>query len=278
MNRKTALIPNPKRVNAPRRHMIAASLLAAAVIATPSLAHKTFLAPSQYVWDSGTIVEVAFTSGLAFPDIESGPARDRISFTAVIVDNQAVEEVAYEESETALNVTFMADDRGLAVIAMSSFLRSGEIAPEDASAYLNGIGADDTVRQAFEDLPGSPALNRSYIKHTKTFICIETCENGRESSYAPIGQTLEFVAVESHGRTFGLVRDGAPLEGHRVAIFSHDGHQLDAVTDENGWVEIDGSMSGAVMLSAIWITLPDQADGVYHSDQATLTVDLGQAN
>jgi hypothetical protein len=253
---------------------LAASLVAGALITTPSLAHKTFLAPDRYVWAVGDTVEIALTSGLAFPDIETGPALDRIAFTSIMLDNQPVSDIEYEAGGTFLNVSFQAQTPGLAVIAMSTLPRFGEISPDDASAYLEEIEADAATHQAFEDLPGTPVLNRSYIKHTKTFICVETCEAGQESSFTPIGQTLEFVAVAARTRTFQLLRDGDLVAGHRVMIYSHNGSHQEAISDADGLVTIDAGIAGISLLSAIWITLPDQADGVYHSDQATLTVNL----
>jgi len=56
------------------------------------------------------------------------------------------------------------------------------------------------------------------------------------------------------------------------------GHDdLNLSTNEDGQVSIDAPVTGVVMISAIWITLPDQPDGVYHSDYATLTIDLPSA-
>lgn len=254
--------------------LVAAALMIAALTAAPALAHKTFLAPLQNDWAIGSTVEIALTSGLAFPDIEHGTTQDRIAFISVQTGNQAVSEITYQENDTSLNLSFPAQRAGLAVVGISTLPRFGEIAPDDADSYLDEIGADADVHRAFADLPGSPALNRSYIKHTKTFLCIASCDTGQEASYTPLGQALEFVAVADHGRTFQLVRNGTALAGQQVEAYSDQGQHQQAVTDQNGRVELDGTLSGLILLSAIWITLPKQADGVYHSDQATLTVTL----
>ncbi|NOX83980.1 MAG: DUF4198 domain-containing protein [Alphaproteobacteria bacterium] len=248
----------------------------AAIIVTPSLAHKTFLWPSKFLWNTGDVVDVALTSALAFPDLQFGPARDRISFTSVVLDNEAVGALSYEESDTILKVTFTAERPGLAVIAMSSKPRFGEIKPEDASAYLDEIGAEASVRAAFEALPGSPPLNRSYSKHSKTFICIETCSIGYEARFASAEQALQFVAVKSDKTAFMLLRNGKPVASHAVSVNTSDQAHHDLSTNEDGIVTIDPAMTGAVMMMSIWITVPDQPDGVYHSDYATLTVDLSQ--
>ena len=252
------------------------SLLAAVMITTPSFAHKTFLAPAQHHWAVGDTVVIVMTSALEFPDIQFGPSRDRISFASIVVDRQSVDEISFEEHDISLEMRFAASVPGFGIIATSTLPRFGEIAPENSSGYLDEINASDTVRQAFEALPGTPALNRSYAKHSKSFICVDICEPGRSASYLGTGQALEFVAVESGVRTFQLLREGASLENQQVVIYSTNGQSVERMTDADGRVQIDDTMSGIVMLSAVWITLPEHADGIYHSDYATLTIDLGQ--
>jgi len=274
MNRVTNMSSKQTFGRWPHFRFFAGAILGASVMFTPALAHQTFLLPSQFVWQAGDTVDVVLTSALAFPNVEHGPKRDRIPFTAVVAGGEPVSDLAYEEAETFLKLRFTPEHSGLALIAMSSKPRFGEIKAEDADAYFDEIGADAATRQIFDALPGSPALNRSYAKHTKTFICIENCDVGREPSYAPTGQALEFIAMATEARAFQLLRDGNPLAGQRVTISSPDGASQETTTNENGVVEIDASLSGVVMVSSIWITMPDQPDGVYHSDYATLTIDL----
>jgi Domain of unknown function (DUF4198) len=256
--------------------LFTSAILLTTIVVTPSLAHKTFLWPSKFLWNTGDVVDVALTSALAFPDLQFGPTRDRISFTSVVLDNEGVGGLSYEESDTFLNVTFTADRPGLAVIAMSSKPRFGEIKPEDASGYFDEIGAEASVRAAFEALPGSPPLNRSYSKHSKTFICVETCTAGHEARFAPVDQALEFVAVKSDETAFMLLRNGKAVADHVVSVYAPDQEHRELSTNADGVVTIDPSMTGAVMMMSIWITVPEQADGVYHSDYATLTIDVSQ--
>ena len=157
---------------------------------------------------------------------------------------------------------------------MSTHPRAGEISPENTAAYLDEIEASPAVRQAFEDLPGSPALNRSYSKHTKTFLCIDTCDVGEEAGEAPLGQALEFVSVRGEDRAFALFRDGQSVANQRVTIYSSDGEHTAETTDQDGVVHVNSDFTGVVLLSAIWVTAPDHPSGNYHSDQATLTTRL----
>ena len=265
---------SPARRGAWHRRICVATFLAASIITAPAWAHKTFLASERQVWEEGDIVKVALTSALEFPNIEFGPARDRLSFTSVVVGQSNISDLVFEETETALNLSFRADTSGFAVVAMSTHPRSGEIEPDSVAGYFDEIDADTDVRAAFELLPGNPALMRSYSKHTKIFLCLENCEDGRGEATEPVGQALEFVAVASDPRSFVVVRDGERAAAQRVAIHTEDGSHSSAIADANGVFRLEPSISGAVLLSAIWITVPDQPAGVYHSDQATLSIRL----
>lgn len=246
-----------------------------AFVAAPATAHQTFLLPGEFAWDSGEAVTVDLTSALSFPDLEHGPSQDRIAYSHATVGGEPVSALSFNEGETALQIGFGSSGTGFAIVAASSKPRAGQIPPEDVDVYLDEIEADPSVRAAFDALPGSPPLDRSYSKHAKTFFCIKTCDNA-DGATTPAGQKLEFVASGSHARTFVLLLDGEPLAGKAVTIVPVEGETEKTVSGENGAVTISPSLSGVAMLSAVWITLPENADGVYHSDYATLTIDLDQ--
>lgn len=257
------------------RKRLFAAMLAAGFAAAPAAAHQTFLLPSEFVWENGETVTVDLTSALSFPDLEHGPARDRIAFAQAAIGGEPVGALSFKESETALMISFETNRTGLAIVAASSKPRAGQIPSEDVNTYLDEIEADAVVRQAFDALPGSPPLDRSYSKHAKTFFCIDACDNDGDA-VTPVDQKLEFVASEARAKTFVLLLDGKPLAGKSVTIAPLEGEAIQTATDENGTVAVSARLSGVIMLSAVWITLPESADGVYHSDYATLTVDLGR--
>jgi len=261
-----------------RNRIFASTVLAVTLFAAPAFAHKTFLWPAKFMWQSGDKIEVALTSALAFPKLEFGPGKDRIAFSSAVLGGKKIDTFTLSENETFLNMEFPANTSGFGVVAMSSKTRSGAIKPEDTEGYLDEIGASDTVRKAFNDLPGTPALNRSYNKHTKTFICVETCKEGAGEKYKPVGQKLEFVATQSGDRDFVLLLDGKPLAGQDVVIYGVDGKGVATVSDVNGLVQINADHKDVAMLTAVWITLPDKPDGVYHSDYTALTLKLAHAH
>jgi len=258
----------------PRMKTVFAGGLAALLASSAAFGHKTFLASSEAIWPSGETVEVAMTSALEYPDIQFGLGQDRIAFASATVGGVAVEELAYAEAETSLTIRFTPSSTGLGVLAVSTHPRSGEIPPESIDVYFEEIDANADVQAAFHALPGSPALMRSYSKLTKTIFCVETCDGGEAAVFTPVGQALEFVPVRGEARRFALYQDSETLAGHRVMIHTPDGRHFDALTDEVGGFTVSTELDGEVLLSAIWIDLPDSPDGNYHSDQATMTVRL----
>ena len=255
------------------RNLFLGVVFVSAMLSVSAHAHQTFLLPDKFQYAEAETVSVALTSALAFPDMESGPAEDRIAYYSASIRDEVIEDVSFEEGEIALTMRFAAGRSGAAVVAISSKPRAGEIPPEDVELYLDEIEADEAIIAAFKALPGSPLLQRSYAKHAKTFLCIETCDND-ENHASPVGQKLEFIVKAD--RSFQLLLDGEPLAGRQVTIVPFDGETSSVATDEDGKVLVTDALSGVIMLSAVWITLPDEPDGVYHSDYATLTVDLDQ--
>ncbi len=253
---------------------IASACFTLALLAGSALAHQTYLQPQKFNWSVGDKVEIIMTSALSFPDLLSGPSPDRIAFARIMVGGKEVSDFSYQEEETFLTISFDAAESGMAVAALSSKIREGAIEPEDVEMYLEEIGASDAVRQAFLDLPGDPALNRSYRKHTKTFFCVDDCDNGKEIATEPVGQALEFIALDGQHHSFQLVLEGAPLANHEVQVVTANQTASLVSIDEGGMVHLDHALSGPTMMIAVWITLPDQPDGIYHSDYATLVVDL----
>jgi|GEM_PF-1332818 len=251
----------------------AAAILAAAICA-PANAHKTYLASERQIWREGETIQVSLTSALAFPDIQFGVTADRVAFAVAMVGGEGVSTLSYAETETALNIHFAPERIGFAVLATSTHPRSGEISPGDVDMYFEELDADPAVQQAFHALPGEQTLMRSYSKHTKTFFCVATCEAGAESAAEAVGQPLEFTAVAGEPDSFALVREGERLPHHRVAIHAADGSHSNTVTDANGEFALGAGLSGDILLSAVWIDVPSAPDGVYHSDQATLTLRL----
>jgi len=255
---------------------IIATALSFMLLAAPAVAHQTFLVPEKFNSAVGEQVNLVITSALAYPNREGGPSLDRIPFTHVMLNGQKIENLTFTENETYMNASFTADYAGFAMAAMSSKRRFGEIKAEEADYYLDSIGVNDEVKAAFLAQEGTPALNRSYNKHTKTFFCVESCDAGKQTAYQAVGQDLEFVASNEAENHFILLLNGKPLAGHEVTVVSPGSGDLELSTNQNGVIDFDSSKMNSIMMTAVWVTLPEQVSGVYQSDYATLTVDFSK--
>ena len=239
-----------------------------------ALAHDTFLLPTKHLWELNSNVDIRMASGLKFPDLKWGVSQDRISTSIVKLNGQEMASPSFTNGENFLSINFDASQAGVGIVAMSTKPRSGEIKHEDTEGYLDEIGASQAVRQAFRALPGKPALNRSYVKHTKSSICIESCKDGQYLNSQPVGQKLEFVTVDGNTNRFLLLLDGKPLPNHEVKVRNSVKKLLKFETDSNGQFSIGEKMSGTIMLAAVAITLPEKANGRYHSDYATFVANI----
>ncbi len=253
-----------------------ATALSFTLLATPALAHQTFLVPEKFNSAVGEQVNLAITSALAYPNMEGGPSLDRIPFIHVMLNGQKIKNLTFTENKTYMSASFTADNAGFAMAAMSSKRRFGEIKPKEADYYLDAIGVSDEVKAAFLAQKGTPALNRSYNKHTKTFFCVETCSAGKQTAYEAVGQDLEFVASNEGANHFILLLNGKPLVDHEVTVVSPGSDNLELITNQNGVIDFDTSKMSSIMMTAVWVTLPEQVSGVYQSDYATLTVDFSK--
>ncbi|MBL1430206.1 MAG: DUF4198 domain-containing protein [Robiginitomaculum sp.] len=253
---------------------VSSTLLAFTLLAAPALAHPTFLEPEKFNSAVGEQVNLMLSTSLGYPTMENGPSLDRIPFIHVMANGQKIENLAFAKKETHMSTSFTADNAGFAMAAMSSKRRFGEIKPEEADYYLNAIGVSDEAKAAFFAQEGTPALNRSFNKHTKTFFCVETCDGGKEAAYVAVGQDLEFVASNEAANRFVLLLNGAPVADHAVTVVSPGSDDLELNTNQNGVIDFDTSGMKSVMIISVWVTVPEEASGVYQSDYATLTVNF----
>ncbi|WP_168171421.1 DUF4198 domain-containing protein [Lacimicrobium sp. SS2-24] len=235
-----------------------------------ALAHDTFLLPVQNTVSVSQPVEVRMTSALSFPDLTWGVAQERIALASVQLNGETITPLSYSEGEAFLSIGFTPQNAGVSTVAMSSKLRSGDIGHENVDGYLDEIGASSDIKDAFKALPGNPSLHRSYVKHTKTFICVEPCDDKSTFMSEPVGQTLEFVKASGSADVFQLLFEGQPLTNHDVKVKNTSKETFMLKTDESGRLELNEQISGTFMLAAVALTLPDRTDGTYHSDQATL--------
>jgi uncharacterized GH25 family protein len=241
-----------------------------------ALAHETFLLPTQSVWEMNSNVEVRMASGLSFPDLTWGVNQERISTSTIQINGKNVASPSFKDGKGFLTISFNASQAGHGVVAISTKKRSGDIEHKNTEGYLEEIGASESIKQAFRALPGKPPLHRSYVKHTKSLVCVKSCKVSRHLSSKPVGQKLEFITATYDSSRFQLLLDGKPLPHHEVKVRDSEKELYQYITDSHGTFSIGEEVTGTVMLAAVAITLPEKPDGLYHSDYASLVLNTMQ--
>ncbi len=242
------------------------------LISLEVFAHDTFLLPVHETYPPNSDIEIRMSSGLSFPEQTWGVNKSRIESANIVLNDKMIRSHSFSQSKEYFSIGFTPKNSGLVTVAISTKVRSGAISHEDVDEYLDEIGATSDVKKAFNALPGTPSLPRSYVKHTKTFLCISSCNSETVHMSTPIGQKLEFVGTFGSESIFQLFFDGQPLPSHRVKLKNLSKETVTLITDESGKIDINGEFSGTVMLAAVALTLPDKPGGIYHSDQATLVL------
>ena len=257
--------------------IVAKLLVTLQIVLLPvAMAHETFLLPSKSVWKVDDVIEVKMASGLTFPDLKWGVNHERISFSSIQLNGKDVASPSIKDGKAFLTISFNGSEAGVGVVAISTKKRSGDIENQNTEGYLEEIGASESVKQAFRALPGKPVLHRSYVKHTKSFVCVKSCKDSQHLSSKPVGQKLEFITTNVNEGRFQLMLNGKPLPHHDVTVRDSAKELYEYITDANGIFSIGEKVSGTIMLAAVAITLPEKADGLYHSDYATLVLNTKQ--
>ena len=242
-------------------------------VLSSTFAHDTFLLPTKNIWQLDSDIEVRMASGLSFPELTWGVSQERIASALFELNGKPMPSPLFTDHKEFLGINFKAIEQGNVVIAVSTKTRSGDINNEDTEGYLEEIGAPPSAKKAFRELPGKPKLQRSYVKHMKSFSCIEVCLLDKKINSKPVGQKLEFV-TSTNRNSFQLLLDGKPLPNHAVKIKDTTKKLIKLGTDANGQFSIDENVSGTIMLSAVAVTLPEKPRSLYHSDYATLVLTL----
>ena len=249
-------------------------LLVNFLVVMPAMAHQTFMLPNQFNWKVGDQIDVALSSSLAFPDLGSGFKVDRIEVSQTFINGVEIAAVKYREEKSSLHALFTASNKGTAVLAISSKKRHGEIAAKNVDAYFEEIEANEETIDAFHKASEGKPMQRSYSKHVKTLMCVDKCSIHAKTSSQPAGLVLEFVPVENKPNQFVLLRNGKPLANHKVTQALTNKKTYFKKTNAEGVFMIEPELSGTLMLASVVITVPEEVMGTYHSDYATLTINL----
>ncbi len=240
------------------------------MVATSASAHDFFIRPSDFLAARGAPLMVDLTIAGRFPDLENAVPLDRIAELRVVGDQGAVFE-AVGPGPQSLKSRFRGEAPGLAILSARALPREVEYPEERIEGILEEYQVSPEAVRSVEQLPRPRTLKVLSSRFAKSFVCVERCEGGSDST-RPVGHNLEFVAVGGSADKFILLSHGTPLADYPVVVATEDGTRHRARTTTTGGVEVPAGATGPVMLFAAVMTPPIDPAERFVLNLASLTI------
>jgi uncharacterized GH25 family protein len=248
------------------------------LIATPTLAHDTWLMPRTALAVDGKALLVDLSTGSAFPKMETGPKAGRVAAGGWRCGsaNGPVDDV--EEEAAALALSVSPTGTGTAVVFVTLQPNAIDLEPSEVDDYFDEIGAPEALRRSWEQEGPDAKFHETYTKHAKTFVRMGDSEGEDNTCLRPVGQMIELVpqrdpttlavgdslVVKATGKSHDEMESfavtivcGKTGESHMLRT-NKSGFVVFEITDE-GWWLVKGT------------ELRHKADGTFDSDFTTMT-------
>lgn len=250
-------------------------------------AHDTWLLPKAFRLKPEQRSALVFTSGMIFPKNAHAIKPERISQAFVLLADEKTQLAQRQTTAKALEMPVMPPNVGVATAFVELIPKSLELTPKLVREYLNEIGASDSLKAVWRNVPqkgNSIKWRESYTKHAKTFFFVGKEEDvQRDSSWKkPCGMKLEIVP-EAHP---GLLRakgtlpvrvllDGKPLANFPVGFVGESsGKSLLQTTNTEGRTTFALPKAGRYLLRGTLLKPTQTNDLEWQSNFTTLTVEV----
>ncbi len=252
-------------------------------IASAANAHDTWLVPDQFQVATKTIVTLNLTSGMAFPDLETGPKRDRVEAARCRLAGGTTDISDISAGPKSLVFKTELSESGVATIWVKLPPKSIELKPEEVKEYLEEVSAPESLRKQWADMKEPKRWRESYTKHPKSFVRVGDPRSD-QSWKDPVGAFLEIVPEQDPtalraGEDFSVrvIKDGAPFADFALnAVSAGEKKGETHRTDSAGRVTFRLNKAGRWLLRGTDIRKSNLPETDYESDFATLTIDVGQ--
>jgi uncharacterized GH25 family protein len=249
-------------------------------VASPVLAHDTWLAPDKFKAAPGATVTLDMTSGMEFPKLDAGPKPERVETAKCRLSGDTFD--LEQPAGAANSLQFKANLRqeGLATLWVKLKPRALELKPDEVQHYLDEVDASPALRREWHDMK-EKRWRESYTKHTKTFVRVGEAPNDR-SWAEPVGAGLEIVP-EKDPMTIGagevlpvrVLKNGAPFSDFSInAVREGETKGETRRTDPAGRAAFRISGPGRLMIRGTEIRKSTLPDVEWESDFATLTLEV----
>ncbi|WOJ97326.1 DUF4198 domain-containing protein [Congregibacter brevis] len=252
------------------------------MFAQSSSAHETWLLPDTFQPEADAQLTLSMTSGMAFPTFDSGISASRIK-EAVVSQNGKRDLLVPVDTRGGALELIATPGAGTACAWVALAPRILEIKPKAVAHYLEEIGAEESVWEAWDAQPEPKYWKESYSKLARTYL--QSTPSTPESEDAmcwtdqsvsrfeilPLADPTSLEAGES--LQLQVFFDGEPLANQSVGLWQ-EGDETGVLARSNG----DGQLtivfegSGRHMIYATHLR-PKIGEGFnWESDFVTLTV------
>jgi len=248
------------------------------LLATPLLAHDTWITPDRFAAHRGETIALHMTSGMEFPKLDTAIKPDRVARAVIRVGRQS-SAMKTRAGEHSLDFRIRIRSTGVATVAVELQPKSIELTPAQVTEYLDEIGADADLRRLWNERPEPKRWREIYTKHAKSFVLVDKAD---ASWKEPVGLGLELLPLVNPtslqaGDTLSirLIESGKPLANFPVGVVHQaDSHGTIVKTDSDGRVRVPLPKPGRYMLRATHLRPAQRADAEWISDFTTLTVNV----
>lgn len=234
------------------------ALLFTLTVASPLIAHDTWLAPARFHAVRPEVVTLSLSSGMEFPKLEHAIATDRVAAARWRSVRSRGDLPSGASAAHALEWQAEAE-KGVTVFSVVLHPRPSKLKREEVREYIDHLGIPnaDAVFAEWERTSKQEETGYRYMKYAKTFIRAGATDNSRVWA-EPAGMRLELVPQNDptallSGATLDvlLLEQGKPLARYPVTLLVEGAKAPTvAVTDAEGRVRIALPSSGRSMLRA----------------------------
>jgi len=266
-----------------KKLIIFSALTLAVLLGNSAHAHDTWLIPDRFEVAPKQSVRLDLTSGMAFPELETGPKRERVAAALCRLAGRTSEIGDISAGPKSLIFKRELAEPGIATIWVKLPPKSIELKPEQVKEYLDEVGAPEVLRKQWTEMKEPKRWRESYTKHPKTFVRVGDSPSD-QSWKEPVGMFLEIIpeknpTVLRAGDDFSVrvLKGGAPFADFALNAVSAGEKQGETRrTDAAGRVTFRLSKRGHWLFRGTDIRKSNLPEADYESDFATLTLEVGQ--
>lgn len=253
-------------------------------------AHETWLLPGKFRCTAGEELKIALTSGMEFPENDTGIKPERIKLSQVRMGSETRKELPSQLFDDRLELTFAATKPGVAILSVELAPKEIELTDEVVEEYFEEINASEKIREQWNRIKGKKRFKEQYTKHAKTIIAVDDSKDATKftstevendkSWRVPLGLTFELVPITNPLQTKSddtfevqALKSGKPYESLTIGWMQAASTQRRfATTNSSGIAKLKFEGQGPVVLYSV--DLRTKADDTWESDFTTLTLDV----